>query len=239
MSHIENEAAYERARIARIHNNRRIGGERKWHAREGAEECERLRHWLFGAGEFDYIRTIDPNCHEVEVPAWGGGTETVIDHAGDCDCSVDAHPMTWYCRGDFYNSMRDAIDEWGGLTEGQHAAVKRGFEKAKVKLAERDANLARKHAADLEKGWVGEIKERREFDLKIEKCFSFHGQYGMSFIFIMRDADENIIVYKGSVNLGERGDSVKFVATIKAHEVREEVKQTIVARPKIIEEESE
>lgn len=235
MSYIENEAAYERAKEARIHQNRRIGGERKWHAREGKEECERLRHWLFGAGEFDYVNSRDPACQDVEIPAWGGGTETVTDHVEDCSCSVEPHPMTWYCRGDFYNSMRDAIDEWGGLTEGQHAAVKRGFKKAQKKLAERDANLARKREADLEKGWVGEVKERRDFECKIEKRFDFSGQYGMTFIHIMRDADENIIVYKGSVPLGKRGDDVAFKATVKAHEVREDIKQTIVARPKIAE----
>ena len=63
---------------------------------------------------------------------------------------------------------------------------------------------------------------------------TLHGNYGMTFINLCRDDDGNAVVYKGSNDLKYHGDKVTVKATIKAHDTREGVKQTIISRPAII-----
>ena len=48
------------------------------------------------------------------------------------------------------------------------------------------------------------------------------------------DDDGNAVVYKGSSDLKFYADKVTVKATIKAHDTRDGVKQTIISRPKII-----
>jgi hypothetical protein len=54
--------------------------------------------------------------------------------------------------------------------------------------------------------------------------------YGFSYINICRDADGNVVIYKGTQNWG-KGTEVACMATVKDHAVRDGVKQTIIQRP--------
>jgi hypothetical protein len=63
--------------------------------------------------------------------------------------------------------------------------------------------------------------------------FSFEGQYGFTYINICKDAAGNVIVYKGSNNF-EEGETLTVKATVKAHDERDGIAQTLIARPKII-----
>jgi hypothetical protein len=47
----------------------------------------------------------------------------------------------------------------------------------------------------------------------------------------MHDVDGNVVVYKGSNLLGEKGNAVSVKATIKDHDSRDGVKQTKISRP--------
>ena len=61
---------------------------------------------------------------------------------------------------------------------------------------------------------------------------AFEGTFGPVYIHILNDAEGNVIVYKGNKRLtGEKGEVVTFKATIKAHDARDGVAQTILARP--------
>lgn len=203
-THIENEAAYERARIARIHANRAKSGHVKWLAAH--EDAQTLYDWLFGQGEF--------------APTWDEDAERWVEH-----------PLRAYSYGDFLYKMRDAINQRGGLTEGQHAAVAKSYAKAQELLASREERRAAQQAADAQTNHVGVVGERRDFDLTAERTHSFEGQFGTTYITIFRDADNNVIVYKGSIAF-DRGDKVRGKATVKAHDMRDGVPQTIIARPK-------
>lgn len=141
------------------------------------------------------------------------------------------HPLAFYANGEFLGSIRKALNEWGGLTDGQHAAVAKSYARAQELLASRDAKRAVQLAADAQTSHVGTVGERRDFTLTAERVHSFDGQFGTTYITIFRDGDNNVIVYKGSVAF-ERGEKVTGKATIKAHEVRDGVPQTIIARPK-------
>jgi hypothetical protein len=57
------------------------------------------------------------------------------------------------------------------------------------------------------------------------------GQYGYSYLHVLHDDAGNVVVYKGSKELGMRGERVLVKATVKDHDVRDGVKQTKIARP--------
>lgn len=192
-AHIENEAAYEAAKRARIKANRAKSGRAKWFAAH--EDAEAINDWLFNA----------------------------------------EHPLAFYANGDFLNKLRLSINEWGGLTDGQHAAAAKSLARAVELEATRNERREAKLAADRLQGHVGTVGERRNFELTAERTHSFDGQFGTVYITIFRDADNNVIVYKGNLAFG-RGEQVRGKATIKAHDQRDGVPQTIIARPKFEED---
>ena len=229
MTYIENEARYEAAIHRRIKANRAKTGRAKWFAAH--EDARTLYDWLFNAGEFgEQNWSLDPLCRIGD----DGYPEHRFEVAGEdyhCKCKRVIHPLSFYARGEFLDNMRKAIDEWGGLTDGQHAAVAKSFAAAKDKLAGREVARAEAKAADANTNHVGTVGERRDFDLTAERTHSFDSQFGTVYITIFRDTDNNVIVYKGSIAF-ERGEKVRGKATIKAHDLRDGVPQTIIARPK-------
>jgi hypothetical protein len=165
--------------------------------------------------------------------------------------------------GSFFTKMFDVIYEWGSLTPGQEAAVRKIFDGDAARKAARKAEAAARDAGSQHVGLVG---ERREFRLVLERSFMIETRFGQLVINILRDTDGNIVVYKGKelglelkdlVFVGditpdeaghaepkaywtrwqpvEKGQTVVLKATIKAHEVREGINQTIVGRPKMVE----
>jgi hypothetical protein len=59
-------------------------------------------------------------------------------------------------------------------------------------------------------------------------------QVGVSWFFILRSNEGNLIVYKGSKDIGGNGDAVKMLATVKDHTSYNGIKQTVVQRPKMV-----
>ena len=230
MAYIENEARYEAAIRRRIQANRAKTGRAKWLAAH--DDAQTIHDWLFACGEFAPQDQVDPRCS-----LWEETGE--IDHCYSnadgtdyrCKCKVVHHPLTAYARGEFLGKLRAAITEWGGLTDGQHAAAAKSVARAQELLAGRDERRAAQLAADAQTSHVGTVGERRDFTLTAERVHSFDGQFGTTYITIFRDADNNVVVYKGSVEF-ERGEKVTGKATVKAHDVRDGVPQTIIARPK-------
>ncbi len=81
--------------------------------------------------------------------------------------------------------------------------------------------------------YLGNVGERMILNLKVTKVVSFEGMYGYTHINICRDADNNVVVYKGSGRWNE-GERYAVKATVKAHEARSGVNQTLIARPTLI-----
>jgi hypothetical protein len=132
----------------------------------------------------------------------------------------------------FIDACWVSLQIFGGLTEKQGLAV-RGII---VKNAERKAQY---RAEALAKVHVGTVGERRDFDLTVRFVTYFDTQWGTTWVFVMEDADGNVVVYKGAGHLynaagqgATKGDKVVVKATIKEHGERDGVKQTIIARPK-------
>lgn len=203
---IENEARYAAAIERNIQNNARKTRSAKWLATEGGK---RANAFLFELDEFE------PTYRE------DGRFEAT-------------NPVVKACLGDFWTKMRDSVADWGGLTEGQTNAVLAMIERGEARVAERAKARAERAAKDADmSGWVGIVGERRLFTLTIRMVFEMDGQYGFSYLHVMHDADGNVVVYKGTNRLGSMNDTVTVKATVKEHDVRDGVKQTKIARPKI------
>lgn len=203
--HIENPGQYIAAAHARIAANRIKGARAKWLKESATAQ-----------------RCIDFLCEDGEFAA----TE-IRDEAGYVTKRIP-HPVVKASVGEFFGKLYESLRDWGRLTAGQEAACLRMIDKALERRAQRDATIAAKRETAKHIGTVG---ERREFDLSIKFTTEFETQFGLTFVHVCEDADGNVVVYKGSKVLGQRGDSVVVKATIKAHDYRDGIAQTIITRP--------
>lgn len=201
---IENEARYEAAIDRNIRINAAKTRAAKWLA---TPEGKRANAFLFQMDEFEPTYRADGHFDAL-------------------------HPVVKACIGDFYTKMRDSVNEWGGLTEGQTNTVLAMIERGEARVAERAKAREEARQADADKsGWIGTIGERRVFTLTIRMVVEMEGYYGCSYLHVMHDADGNVAVYKGTNKLGSMNDTVTVKATVKEHDVRDGVKQTKIARP--------
>ena len=126
----------------------------------------------------------------------------------------------------FIDACWVGLQTWGGLTEKQGIAVRNSIAKG---IERREAFRAERAAISKHIGTVG---ERRDFTLTLNHIHQFDGVYGTTYIHILTEGEGNAVVYKGSKKLtGEKGETVTFKATIKAHDARDGVAQTILSRP--------
>lgn len=127
----------------------------------------------------------------------------------------------------FFVSMEKAIREYGKLSQKQEETCRRIMNEEAVKMAEirsRDAGSE----------FVGSIKERRMFTVQITGFKVMVNPYDESpdgYFHAMKDANGNVLVYRGSVKLGEKGDEITFKATVKSHYDGKGVKTTYLNRP--------
>ena len=71
------------------------------------------------------------------------------------------HPLAFYSRGKFMDAMRAAIDNWGGLSEKQHAAVIDAYHRAEKLSAEHEQARAAALKEDRERTRMRLRKEER------------------------------------------------------------------------------
>jgi hypothetical protein len=140
------------------------------------------------------------------------------------------HPLVSASLGDFRCKMIESEANWGRLTVNQTTAVLSMIDRAAKRIDDRAAARVEKAATAKHIGAVG---ERCDFGLRIVFVTSYETQYGTTFVHVMEDADGNVVVYKGSKPIGQKDDAIKIKATIKAHDRRDGIAQTIISRPKI------
>jgi hypothetical protein len=130
--------------------------------------------------------------------------------------------MPWFLK-----SMRVFANE---PVHPQTTAVRNGLVKAAQRAADREANReAEKAALIANSAHIGTVGERAVFELVVERTLEFEGQWGVTFINLCKDTAGNVVVYKGTKGWEKGPITVK--ATVKAHEVRDGVAQTILTRP--------
>jgi len=84
--------------------------------------------------------------------------------------------------------------------------------------------------------YVGDVGVRETFELTLRKRLNFQGYYGTVWLHLLSDADGNTFKYMGSARLDiEEGNTASITATIKKHEEYKDEKQTVINRPKVLE----
>jgi len=171
---------------------------------------------------------------------------TKTERAGEIESALIAG-IKHNSRGDFagyedsfIGSMASSFYKYGKLSEKQCAAILKGID---AKIA-RKAEWADKEAAlNASRTHLGEVGTKLTLTLTIGHIVVLDGVYGTSYIYIMEDADKNIVIYKGNSNVvgwtpegtvRSKGDTLTITATVKDHGVRNGVKQTVIQRPKNI-----
>lgn len=201
MSFIENEVAYNNAIARNIRLNAQKGRRNAWMKLEGAV---RVNEFLNQFGEFE--------------PSYG-----------DDGRYADKNAVVKAAFGsDFFHAMQDNIMTYGGLTEAQNKAVLDMIARAEVKVAGYAAKRAAEAATS---NWIGTVGKREMFTVTIRHIVEIDGIYGMSYLHIMNDDAGNVVIYKGTKVLGDKGERLTVKATVKEHGEREGVKQTKIARP--------
>jgi hypothetical protein len=144
-----------------------------------------------------------------------------------------------YAEG-FMGSMAYSLDTYGKLTPAQCAAVLKGIDARAARKTEWADQKAALNASRVHLGTVG---AKLTVTITIAHMVVLEGIYGTSFLYICEDADQNVVIYKGtSATFGftadgavrVKGDSLTVTATVKEHGVRDGVKQTVIQRPKVI-----
>ena len=245
MTKIYNDAAYEAAKWARIKNNARITRSREWKAT--VPDHERIDQFLNAYGEFSPLcahckarwdehlinTSNDPEHDAIYGAAYAVPTDK---------CRQVAHPVissAWFgTGGEIAEKMRDALMNWGSLTPKQADLVRSMISRAEARVAAREQDRAAKLAADQAGSrHLGKVGERMNFNLTVERILSFETQFGYTYINLCR-SEGSVVVYKGSNRLVEADDElpaqVAVKATVKAHDYRDGVAQTLISRPKAI-----
>lgn len=132
----------------------------------------------------------------------------------------------------FMGSMAQALDAYGKLTPKQSEAILKGIDARAAKRAEWASEKA---ALDAKRAHIGSIGQKVTLTLTVVHVVVLEGMYGTTYIHICEDADENVVIYKGSSNaIPGKGHTVNVTAIVKDHGVRDGVKQTVIQRPKAI-----
>ena len=124
----------------------------------------------------------------------------------------------------FLSAVKRGVDQFGKPTDNMRNAMVKMIDKRAAQKAEwatRDGKCE----------FVGTVGERQAFTVTVKHVVELDGgNWGTSYINICRDADDNIVIYKGSYDWG-KGNAVECMAKVKDHGVREGVRQTIIQRP--------
>ena len=84
--------------------------------------------------------------------------------------------------------------------------------------------------------WVGEVKERREFTVKVVSLMYLQGGYGTVTLHKMLDEDGRNIIWFANTDSGMDVDcTYKVKGTVKKHEEYNDWKQTVLSRVTVIE----
>lgn len=244
MTKIDDPVAYDRGKQRAIRENARKSNRAKWLAAHA--DGQRLYNWLNGCCEFaDRMVTKDPayqSAYEQAVAdLWADANEHGYDPYHDLqeieeryEVSTEFNPL---CRGMFSGNfggfllkMREDLDEWGRLSDKQTDVVRKALARAEQWEVERQKKLELRRAEDAASEHVGTVGERQTFHLNCFKRIELDGRYGVSYLHLCKDQNGNVVVYRGTQMWRE--GAVRVSATVKSHEVRDGVRQTLIGRPK-------
>uniref|UniRef100_A0AB38Z3U0 Uncharacterized protein n=1 Tax=Klebsiella phage vB_KpnM_Iguana_ER37 TaxID=3076781 RepID=A0AB38Z3U0_9CAUD len=102
-------------------------------------------------------------------------------------------------------------------------------------IAARDQKRAERKAEDLKSNWIGNIGDRLVFEGEIVFSYLKIDEWNQSSYYIIKVRQgDDLVTYIGSKEFGPVGAVVKFKATVKKHDIYQDVKTTVVNRPALV-----
>ena len=152
----------------------------------------------------------------------------------DADADQAAAALTWAqgipadTREDYLHNVRTIALR--GMTNVKFAGVAASIIRAyqRVLADERRAERTRQVAATSRH--FGTVGERAVFTLTVEKVITLDGQFGTTYLHKFTDPQGNVAVWFSSSEKLDEGETVTVKATVKRHDQREGVAQTILTR---------
>ena len=126
---------------------------------------------------------------------------------------------------DFAKDLLGKLHGWGSLTQPQMDAIKRGWAREDAKAQERETS---QH--------VGTIGKRVTDTFTVCHYTSRKADFWphpTSYWHLLKDSKGNVCTYRGSIWLGDRGETVKATFSVKEHTEYDGTRQTVLARPKL------
>jgi hypothetical protein len=127
----------------------------------------------------------------------------------------------------FAKDLLGKLNGWGSLTQPQMDAIKRGWAREDAKAYEK----ANSQHIGVVKARVSDVFTVQHYTSKRADFYP----YPTSYWHLLKDSKGNVCTYRGSTWLGNRGDTVQATFTVKEHGEYDGTKQTVLARPKIVE----
>jgi len=113
--------------------------------------------------------------------------------------------------------------------------MRRAIAPTERQIALVDGEIA-KRAANAASAFVGNVGDKIMAKVTVERIIVLPDYgFGVNYINLLRDEAGNVLVYRGLSDIGQKGETVKLKATIKEHQIRDGVNQTIIQRPKVLE----
>ena len=93
-----------------------------------------------------------------------------------------------------------------------------------------------KRAKNATSAFMGNVGDKMTLTVTVERIITLPDYgFGKSYINLLRDQAGNLLVYKGQSDIGQQDETVTLKATVKEHNVRDGVQQTVIQRPKVLE----
>lgn len=201
--------------------------ERKMPSETGAVKAAAVVEWLKGLSEIDRKATE----WYKGTAAYFNESELYDDYDGGEKCPYELDSRLNLERNCFPLAVSGyACARHIGLLAYMPLAYDRYMER-KAREEKREADRKAQAAAS---GYVGEIKERLTIQTATAALItSWETDYGVTYLYKFTDAAGNVFIWKAS-NRQDLTDCMTLKGTVKEHNERDGVKQTILTRCKLI-----
>jgi len=141
----------------------------------------------------------------------------------DANSAIVARLEAFEGNNQFLRDMAYNLAQWGNLSARQLEAVESCF-----------AVIERQEFARANSQHLGAVGDKLVLTIVIERIITLEGIYGRTYITVARDEQGNAITYKGGIIIGNKGETITLKATVKDHTIYNEVRQTVIQRPKVL-----
>jgi hypothetical protein len=149
-----------------------------------------------------------------------------------------ARRLAVYCleNSEFLNSLKsllsgDESNYWDRMYAGFMYHMDQPTDKVLNQVREEVA----KRALNTQSQYIGNIGDAVIMRVTVERVITmFSHLYGNTYLNICRDENNNVVVYKGKADIGIPGEVNIIKATVKDHQLYNDVQQTVIERPKLV-----